>query len=124
MRGVADRRSVLRGHRVAGVLGRGRGRCSVRDRAADHCRLFIAAQMAGDDLAAATAAEALDQRADIINVQRRLVVVDGDGLRDGVRLDPFDASLAPQELLERSGAAGAEETAGFKDSFGHDLLHS
>ena len=93
-----------------------------RERAADDRRSLVTAEIAGDDLSATGAAESLDQRANVVRAQCRLVVADGHGLRDRVRLDVLDAMLSPQEHLEGLGAAGAQKPPGFEDPTGHDLL--
>jgi len=68
------------------------------------------------------AAEPFDERPDVVRAQRGLVVVDGHGLRDRVRLGVGDAALPPQEFPQGGRAAGAQEAPGFKDSVGHGLL--
>ena len=93
----------------------------MRDRAADDGGLLIRAEVARHDLAPAAAAEALDQRPDVVRREHRFVVVDGHGLGDGVRLRVVDPGLPAQELLEGRGAAGAQEAPRFKDSAGHGL---
>src|SRR3989304_1397061 len=55
-------------------------------RAAEDGRLLVTAEVARDALTAARAAEPFDERPDVVRAQCGLVVVDGHGLRDRVRL--------------------------------------
>jgi hypothetical protein len=65
----------------------------VLDGAADHGLVLVAAQVTRDDLAAAAAAELLDQGADNRHRQGSLVIGNCDGLGDGVRLRSLDAGV-------------------------------
>ena len=91
----------------------------MRNRTADNRRLLVATEVAWNDLSAAVATEALDQRADIVGRQGRRVVTDRHCLRDGVRLRVADPYMPEQVLLEPCRAAGAKQAPGFKDPAGH-----
>ncbi len=107
-----------------GVLVGLRMFCAVRDGAADHGGLLTPAEVARHDLATAGAAEALDQRPNVVRRQHCLVVVDGHGLGNGVRLRIADSGLPAQESLETRGTAAPQQTSRFKDSAGHGWLRS